>query len=257
MLAYTLTHYPLLLLVILRIAGMIGASPIFSTKSFPTVAKVGLVVMMSLWTVGLVHASVPSPISKPGAFIVLAVVESVTGLFFGFIATMIFSVLTVAGQLIDVQIGFSSAELFNPQMSFVTGLSGTFFNLLFTLYFLGENGLDGLALTAIDSYHLIPIGAFHFPASFASALSSLMDVVMADAVQLAAPVMVALLLTNITFALLTRVVPQMNVYITGLPVQLFVGLAIFAIAMPGMVELFGHIFNTLFADLSIFMHYTG
>ncbi|MDP9728860.1 flagellar biosynthetic protein FliR [Alicyclobacillus tolerans] len=257
MLNLAVLQYPLFFLIMARMAGFIGASPLFSMTAVPRTVKIGLVVFLALWVLPTVQAKVPSPFQQTGLYVGLLVLELVTGLFMGFIATSIFSILNLAGQIIDVQIGFASAELFNPESSFVTGLSGTFFNMIFTLFFLGADGLDGLALTGMDSYKLIPLGQFHLPQTFGLAFEQLMDLITADAVQVAAPVLVALLLTNVTFALLSKAVPQMNVYFSGLPIQLFIGLSVFAASVPAFVSIFHVLFTFLFSQVTAFMQLTG
>lgn len=80
---------------------------------------------------------------------------------------------------------------------------------------------------------------------------------MAVALEVAAPLFAALLLTDITFALLSRAVPQMNVFVVGLPVKLLVGLAVMAAAMPGLVYLFGRVFSWLFSELDTTLQWLG
>jgi flagellar biosynthetic protein FliR len=170
---------------------------------------------------------------------------------------MVFSVISVAGQITDLQIGFASAQLLAPGSTAALGLFGNLYNLLFTLYFLGMGGLDGMMLAIMHSFTVVPIGALHLPANWPSFLLQLMGLVMSMAVELAAPLLTTLFLSDVTFAFLSRAVPQMNVFVVGLPVKLFAGLAMFAVVMPGIVYLFNRIFFFLFNELQSVLQLMG
>ncbi len=231
--------------------------PIMSLRSFPVWAKLGLALFISMLVTPEIHTNIPSAFNEPGEYVLYGLLESFIGILLGFTATVVFSALTIAGQLIDLQIGFSSAQLFDPGTSEMSGLTGSFYNVLFTLYFLGLNGLDGMMLTIMDSYNYIPMGDFHLPSGAWRILIELLGMVMSIAVQLAAPLLVSLLLTDITFALLSRAVPQMNVYVVGLPAKLFVGLSIFVISMPGVIYLFNKIFTMIFEQMNFLLRFIG
>jgi flagellar biosynthesis protein FliR len=257
MLSYAIVHEELYFLVLLRMVAFIGASPLMSLRGWPVWAKLGLGLFVSMLVVPNIHTAVPSPFNDPGKYILDALLETFVGLLLGFTATAVFSILTIAGQMVDIQIGFSSAQLFDPGTSEMAGLSGTFNNILFTLYFLGINGLDGMLLTIMNSYNFIPVGDFHLPSGTWQVLTHLLGLIMSIAVQLAAPLLVALLLTDITFALLSRAVPQMNVYVVGLPAKLLVGLTLYMISMPGIIYLFNQIFTLMFEQMNSLQKFIG
>jgi flagellar biosynthetic protein FliR len=257
MFEFALNHYDVFLLIVLRTVGFIGMSPVLSVKLWPVWAKVGLAVFVAMMIAPGIHSAVPDPFSDSGNYIVMALQETMVGMILGFAATMIMSAISVAGQLFDVQIGFSSATLFDPQSGQSSGLTGSFLSMLFTLFFLGLNGLDGMLLAVMNSYKYIPVGHFILPNGAWAVLTHLLGLVMVLGIQLAAPLLVALLLTDITFALLSRAVPQMNVFVVGLPAKLYVGLSLFAIIMPGIVYAFGTIFHDLFTQVNTLLQWLG
>lgn len=248
-------HYTVYFLVLLRIVAFVGSAPVLSQRNIPVWTKLGVAVFTALLVTPYVHGTPPSPFTDPGNYILAALLETVVGLLMGYLGTAVFSVLQMAGQMVDVQIGFSSAQLFDPQSSQTSGLTGSFNSLLFTLYFLGLNGLDGLLLTVMNSYQFIGLASFHAPLGMWRFLVHMLGMVMVLAVQLAAPLMAALLLTDITFAFLSRAVPQMNVYVVGLPAKLFVGLSLFVLVMPGVVYVFNQIFTLLFAQTNSLLQF--
>lgn len=258
MLNFALNHYAVYLLVLLRMVAFIGTSPILSMQVWPVWAKLGLGAFSALWVASSVTTgAVPSPFSDPGNYILTALQEAAVGMLLGFIATMIFSAVTIAGQIFDVQIGFASATLFDPSQGQPESLTASLQSLLFTLYFLGVNGLDGLMLAIMDSYHFVPIGHFHLHQGFWQVLTAVLGTTMNLAIQFAAPLVAALLLTDITFAFLSRAVPQMNVFVVELPAKLFVGLTMYAILMPATTYLFGQLFGVVFTQMNGLLQWLG
>ncbi|WP_284285646.1 flagellar biosynthesis protein FlhB [Alicyclobacillus fastidiosus] len=194
---------------------------------------------------------------ESGEFIVDGAMEAVIGLLLGFIATLVFSAISIAGQAVDIQIGFSMAQLVAPGSTAQMGIMGNLYNLLFTLYFLGMGGLDGMMLAILQSFRVIHIGVFHLPSDWPGTLLHLTGLVMSMGVELAAPLLAALFLSDVTFAFLSRAVPQMNVFVVGLPVKLFAGLAMFAIVMPGTIYLFNQLFSFVFNQLQVVLQAIG
>lgn len=257
MLAYALNHYALFLLILLRLVAFIAASPLMSMQAVPTWTKLGLGAFTAMLMAPSVTGQVPDPFTASGEYIIAALQETATGMLLGFGATMIFSAFTIAGQMIDIQIGFSVATEFDPQSGQQTALTSNFVSMLFSLYFLGVNGLDGLMLAVLNSYRFVPLASFHLPTNTWAFLTNMLGVVMTLAVEFAAPMIVALLLSDVTFALLSRAVPQMNVFVVGLPAKLFVGLTLFATIMPAVVYLFSVLFSQLFTSLNSLLTWLG
>lgn len=247
---YALSNYPVYLLVLLRMAGFIGTSPFLSMQAWPAPAKVGLAAFTALWVAPTLHVTVPNPFTNAGVFVVDALTETVTGMFLGMVASMMVSAVTIAGQAFDIDIGFSSAVLFDPSAGASVGISSSFLSWIFTVFFLGIGGLDGLMLALMKSYQFIPLGVLYFPSNTWSVLSAILGLAMTIGIQMVAPMLVAMLLSDLTFALLSRAVPQMNVFIVGFPAKLFVGLTLFAAVMPGVVYVMNQLFQVMFAQLN-------
>jgi len=252
-----LIHFQLFFLILLRVIAFIAVSPIMSIQTWPSWAKIGLAAFVSLSIVPSVHSPVPSAFNDPGNYIIYALLESLTGMMIGYVASVIVSAISIAGELFDIQIGYNSATLFNPQSGVSSGLNSTFESILFTFYFLGLNGLDGLMLAILNSYKEIGLGKLTMPHDFVLFLVHTLSLAMSLGFQMAAPLLAALLMTDITFSFMSRAVPQMNVYIVGLPAKLFVGLSMFAVSLPGLTYLFGQVFTVMFQQVNAILQLLG
>ncbi|WP_067617176.1 flagellar biosynthetic protein FliR [Alicyclobacillus acidiphilus] len=252
-----LTHFDVFILVTFRTVAFIMASPLISISAWPNWAKIGLAFGLSYVVTPTITSAVPDVLQQPGTFIVDGLLEACIGLLLGFIATMIFSAISIAGQAVDIQIGFSMASLFSPGSNVQSGIFGNLYNLLFTLYFLGMGGLDGLMMAITHSFVAIPLAHFQLPNHWPDELMQLMNVVMTLALEIAAPLLASLFMSDVTFAFLSRAVPQMNVFVVGLPVKIFVGLLMFAVVMPGTIYMFNRVFMYMFSQLQVVQNVLG
>lgn len=192
-----------------------------------------------------------------GLFILLVLKETVIGLLMGFTGTAIFMAVQVAGQLVDMQIGFSIVNVFDPQMGIQAPLLGNFNNLLALLLFIGLDGPYILLTGLIQSYGFVPIGHLSISGSVVELFIKLVSALLLLGLKLAMPVLAALFLTDVAFAIVARAVPQMNIYIVGMPLKIGIGLLVLILTMPAMVYLLKNLFNYGFQALDSLFHVLG
>ena len=158
--------------------------------------------------------------------------QAFIGFVFGFIAFLVFVGIQFAGEVMDLQVGFSIVNVINPMTSQTVSVIGEFQLALGSLIYLTANAhhflLEGLA----GSFNLLPL-------PYAAITPALENDVMAFFVQaffmvfqIAAPVAIALFLTNVGLALMARVAPQLNVFAVGFPLQIMIGLSMMIISLP-------------------------
>lgn len=242
-----------LLLIFMRTLGMVGTAPLFGNSQVPTVWKIGI----SFYLTWIVDTAMPQKqllgriagVTLPH-FVGLAVTESLVGVAIGLMASVVFAVVQFAGELLDVQIGYSIASVVTPGIMGPVSLLANFHYILFVLWFLAVNGHYGIILALLESYRVLPFGASVFGGSLASVFLQSSASMFVLGVQLAAPVMLALFLTNVSLAVASRAVPQMNVFVVGLPATLLVGLTVLAIVMPDIVWMFQGLLTTMDTELN-------
>jgi flagellar biosynthetic protein FliR len=172
----------------------------------------------------------------PVGFIGLLAKEAFVGFTLGFVASLVFEAVQVAGRVIDFQRGSTLAELFAPQLQTRVSELGQFKLQLAIVIFLAIGAHHFFIGALLRSFELIPATGFpHLQAGWTPAaefITKLTGGVISVGVQLAAPAMVALLLTDIFFGLVNRVAPQINVFFLSLPVKMAVGLAVVLVSLP-------------------------
>ncbi|MEW6723388.1 MAG: flagellar biosynthetic protein FliR [Bacillota bacterium] len=249
LLSLVAARYDLFFLVFLRIAGVFVGAPVIGSRYLAPQAKVALALAVALLV--LPAASEP-PGGLPASllpYLLIGLKEIAVGLVIGWAAHLVFSAVQVAGQMLDMEMGFGMVNVIDPQFGIQLPLIGNFQYILAIMIFLATNGHHFLLAALVDSARSLPVGAALL-GNLPGAMVAMVAAMFVNAIKLAAPVLGTLFLTNVCLGLLARAVPQLNVFVIGLPLKLAVGAAALVVAMPLYVIMVGHLFSRLYAELS-------
>ncbi|SDW27318.1 flagellar biosynthetic protein FliR [Paenibacillus sp. CF384] len=246
-----LQGFPIFLLIFCRITAFFVVAPIFSTRNVPNTFKLGFCFFISLLvflTYGLKQTIVPD------ADYVLAIIrEILAGALLGFTAYLFFTIVSTAGSLIDMQMGFGMANIIDPMTGASAPLLGNFKNMIATLVFLSINGHHFLLSGLLQSYEWVPLTNSLFAhvssGSITSFLTAMLGQTFLLAIQMSAPLVVAMFLTDVGLGFLARTAPQYNVFVIGIPIKILVGFLMLAVMMPGLVILYEHLFELMFTAM--------
>jgi len=225
-------------LVLARTSAFLGVLPLFSSRTIPRQAKVGLAVLMTIF-----YAMLVPPIDVAGgqmkalAAVVLVGREALCGLGLGLAARLVFVAMQQGGVLIGRQMGFAFASIIDPSSGESTQPFGLYMDTLFTLLFLIAGGHHLLLRLIGRSYEVLPVGSAADFGALASAVSAAGSAMLLFALKLAAPLLAAILILSVVLGVLARVLPEMNVLLTSLPLRVGVGL-LTAVAMVPLLETF-------------------
>lgn len=225
-----------------RILGLLATAPPFGSPSVPMLVKILLGVMISL----VIAPDVPvppalDPISMTGLMILAQ--QFLIGSVMGFAIRLAFTATEMAGDLTSHTMGLGFAVFFDPQSQGRTSVLSQLFSLLGTLVFLSINGHLILIAVMADSFHTLPITAapvttegFHYVVLAGTRIFSI-------GLQLALPMLVALLITNIALGILTRAAPQLNLFGIGFPITIVVGFLFISLNLPYMLTPMQHLLS--------------
>jgi len=223
-----------------RFSAMLASAPLLSSRSVPAPVRVGLGGALAL-----VLTPLMPPVPPPdGAALAAGVIKEVAvGLALGWIASLFFSSVEMAGEWLDLQGGFQAGQLMNPVTETETAAMGNFTHLLAGIVFLGCGGHALLLKAAARSLTITPPGALRLHVGGAGDWTTLVTQVVWLAVQLAAPVASALFLAEIAVGLMNRAMPQVNVMMLTLPAKSMLALGALALSVPllarGLMYVFG------------------
>lgn len=239
------------LLVAARMSGLFLLAPVFSSLMIPMRIKVMALLVLSLTVTPIVLGS--GFTAPDGAFeiMILIVKETLIGLGLGFAVSIVFSAIQTGASMLDTSIGFSLANVIDPLNNSQASIFGSFYTLVGTLAFLTVNGHYWLLAGFVRSFNVVSIEAFpDFGHMFAN-IDRVFVQLFAMGFEIAAPVLVTLLLCDVVLGIVARVVPQMNVFFVGIPLKIGVGLAAVVLAMPAFVGFMEHRVSDIMAGASV------
>lgn len=234
------------LLIFARLSGIFSTAPIFGARNVPVMVKAGLSLLISYILLPLLFQ--PSVIIPEALLPYVAVVigEFLIGLIMGFACSFIFHGIQMAGTLLDMQIGFGIVNVIDPQFGQQVPLIGNFKYILAILVFLASNS-HHLFLSAIFySFRKIPVIQGLFRPDMANIVVDMVYTVFIIAVKICLPVLVAIVLTDVALGILARTMPQMNIFVVGVPGKIIVGIFVLSLALPFYIVFLEVIFNDIF-----------
>lgn len=227
-----------LMLPLTRILGFIAIAPFFSNKSFSVPVKVAFGVLLALIIIPTVPTIPRIDILSLNGVLVLAQ-QILIGLAMGLTAQIIFTGIEMAGQISGLMMGFSFASFYDPQSQTNTPVIGSMMNILAMMVFLSINGHLMLVSGLADSFQSFPI-EMEAHAINGMTIANWGSKIFSIGLQVALPMIAALLITNIALGILTRAAPQLNIFGIGFPITICVGFIVFSLMMPSLAPAYRH-----------------
>ena len=246
------------LLVLARTAGIFTLVPIFGASQVPMPVRVSVAVVLALVFVPLcAPAGTGLLVVDVLPMALMMAREALIGIVIGFVTVLVFAAIQMAGDLIDLQTGFSFASMVDPVNGSQTSVGGRFHHLLAGLLFFATNAHHIMLRGLADSFQLAPVGQLSLNAAVTGGVVDLFAGLFVVAIKIAAPVVAAVFLADVALAILARTVPQMNVFIVGLPLKLGVGLVGMAIALPVTMVLSRNTLGGIYDQTAGLLHLLG
>ena len=219
------------ILVLARITPLFFIAPLFSSAMLPhrVRAIIAVAISIGLTPIALHGQHVPN---DPLALFGLVLEGMLVGLGFALTLAAIMAALETAGALVDVISGFSYGTLINPMNGAMSAVMMRFYSLVGTLIFLVIGG-DAWTLRGLGrTFDLVPLTDAPRLGSLVAGAEQVFSGVLTSALEIAAPVLVALLITDVAFGVVSRVVPQLNVFAVGFPTKVAVALLVVGASLP-------------------------
>ncbi|SES67754.1 flagellar biosynthetic protein FliR [Natronincola peptidivorans] len=245
----------LFILILIRVSGLFIIAPIFGRNNLPMIMKIGLSALVAFILLPTISTNFTLQQYSFMALGINAAKELLLGIIIGYICFLYFSTLYLAGTIIDTQMGFGMVNVFDPQLNIQMPIMGNFYNLMVTLLFLIFDGHHLIIRGLVYSYELLPIGfTFIISEDIISKLIVIMMEVFILAFKFSAPILVTILLANLLLGILARTMPQMNVFIVGLPFKIIIGLLTATITLQFLVPFSERLFDRMFGALQDIMY---
>lgn len=222
-----------LLLSVCRAAGFVLIAPPFNTRNLPAAARAGFALALSVALVPTIRDDL-SGTDALGVPLLIggAVTEVAIGAALGFLVYLLFVAVQMAGDLLDVTSGLALQPAFDPQAMTMHSSIGKLHSLMATTLLFTTGGHLMLVRGFVESYGALPLGGGLPTDRLGPLLVHGMSTLFVSALQIAGPMIAVLFLTDVALALLSKAAPAMNVFAVGLPLKIFVALALLALAVP-------------------------
>ena len=201
-------------------------------------------------SVDAVSGTQPVPPTVIG-YAALVLKELFVGWLIGFVAYVSFATIHMAGKVMDMQVGFSIVNVMDPTSGQQIPLIGSFLYNLSVIVFLVTNGHHVLLTALIRSFQSVPLQSMSADPSIAELITRFTVGIFTTGMQIALPVSFAILLTNVGLGILARTMPQLNIFVVGVPLQIVVGLFMLSIVVPFYVLFLDVLFNEVYGNISL------
>lgn len=229
------------LMLFVRSTSLLVVAPMLGHTAIPVQVKValGLFVAFVMYPLASGTSAVTDATLIP--LVLMTLKEALVGLIIGFAAGVLLAGVRYAGDLIAIDSGLSLATMFDPETNaHGSVISEALYLMMLTIFLL----LDGhhVLLQALQlSYATVPLGTFAIDGEVAAQMVKIGGMVFVVAVKLAAPIIVAMFLTNVALSILSRVMPQMNLFSVVFPLKVAAGLLALVAALPLLAYVFKHL----------------
>ena len=230
------------LLAFVRIVFVFQLAPILGSRHIKPQMKVGLAGAMAL--VAFTVLPIPEGLPEDPRGLILAILSQiVVGLSIGFVGFMVMACAMFGGEMMDIQMGLSVAASVDPSTG---GTSKILMRLNFyiaMLMYLGWGGHHLFFKALFHSFHVIPLTEFQVSGRLILQFISHTEEIFLIGLQIAAPPLAALFITQVAMGLLARVAPQRNVFMLSFPMNIAIGLMLFSTGLPMIQRLLLHQFE--------------
>lgn len=218
--------------IVARVGAILFSVPFLEARNVPMLFKATLTLAVALMLMPQVTLPAFSLVESPWLLAVNLVGEAMVGVMIGLSVQLLFAGVQLAGQLAGFQMGFAIANVVDPASSLQIPVLSQFLNLFALLIFFAVNAHYYFIKGLVDSFVLIPPMGVHFNGELLGVLTKMTGDIFWTALKLGAPIMTVLLLVNVALGLTARTVPQMQIFIVAMPLQIIIGLFFLGLSIP-------------------------
>jgi len=230
MLQAALNFVPVYVLVLFRIAGMMVWAPLLGSQQIPKRVKALIACIIAAAMAPGIAPHLSLPQTTWGLALAIGG-ELIFGAAMGMILSFIFVAAQWAGEMIGQQMGLNLGQTFDPQYGANGSMIGDVYFFLALLIFLGINGHHAMLQGVYDSFAVLPLGSVGIDRPLFGLLIGLFQGATLLAMQLAAPMLVTMLVLDVILGFVGKTVPQLNIMTAGISLRSLVGMAVLVLGL--------------------------
>ncbi len=232
------------ILIVIRVAAILWLLPIFSSRAVSVPYKAGLSLVIAFFLFDLVSVNQGLG-NDPYYMLLLIIKEMFIGLMISFFVRILFAIVSSAGEIAAFQTGFSFARSMDPNtMNYVSVLE-QFKNILAVIIFFAIDAHHILIQGMVVSFKEIPVGAVVLNKSFLQYMGGMTGRVFSAGLKIGAPLIVTLFIVELALGLLARMVPQVNIFVEGMPMKILITMVVLTFSLGITVTSIANLFKNM------------
>lgn len=229
-----------------RIGGLVMTAPLFAARPVPSRIRLGVAVAITFVVVPIISPMAPTvdALSATGVMIILQ--QILIGVLMGFSLQLVISAVITAGQIVALQMGLGFSLMVDPQNGAQAPVVSQLYVLMVLLAFLALDGHLVMIEILTDSFRYMPISDKGLvPENFWQVVNW-GSMIFSGAVGIALPAIASLLVVNMSFGIMTRAAPQLNIFAIGFPITMMLGFAVILLTLPSVIPNSNAMFNRIY-----------
>ncbi len=224
------------IMIFLRLVGMMRLAPVLSKSEIPSMVRLSFAIISTVILVGVIKPAAPSPDCP---IYLCMFLNFIFGALIGFVANCVLAAVLTGGDMINTQMGLSSAMIMDPSTKSQVSIMANFFSVLAMLIFIYSGGIYWLFNALIRSFELFPMYSvnFHFE-NFVniSYLSQITGNILFMGMHIAGPILLATMAQDIILGIISKTAPQVNVFSLSFLFKPVMGAFILIVILPMLIN---------------------
>lgn len=229
------TKFLVWLVSISRISGLFILMPFFSGNFIPNNLKIMIILFISWLVLPTVPTTLPLDTNLL-LIVIMSLINFIIGFLIGAIVFIIFSSIQFLGEIFGLQLGFAVATLFDPQISEETNIIGQLLYMLGIYVFVAIKGPHLILNAIIGSFQTIPVNFFRLNNLIFYDIVKLGGRIFRTGMEIGIPLIAFMVIVTFMIGILSRLMPQMNLFMIGLPLKVLVGVLMLLGLLPVIAE---------------------
>jgi flagellar biosynthetic protein FliR len=238
------------LLMAVRVSGIIILFPGFGSSAFPRIAKVLIIFMISMMVIMRSHAVIVPAFEDNLIFAIYIVKEAFLGFFIGFFSQLPFMAVKAGGDIISFNTMFSMSSVLDPSQETRNTVWSEFYDIMSILIFFVMNGHLVVLKAIMYSFEKISVlNTVTMNQAVMDKITGVGSAIFLAGITIAAPVMLALFISNIGLGIVSRTMPQFNIFMVGTPLQIMLAIILVIVTIPVDTEIVRNLIQKMFRDI--------
>ena len=242
--SFTIEHVEFYLLVLIRITSFVIGAPFFGYQTIPMKIRLSIGMILSLVAFQTVPVVELHYVGILG-FFGLVLKEMMVGLILGFMCNMCTYIISFAGQLMDMEMGLSMASTFDPLTNIQVSISGNMYLYLVMLMMLISNLHYKIVQAILDTFTYFNVGQAVFDGNLQETAIEFIANFFLVGFRIVLPIFACMLVINVVLGVLSRAIPQMNMFVVGIQIKVLVGIVLLLIIVPTVPTITNFVVETM------------